>query len=65
MKPGGSSAWARSLERADKTTRMLDVKYFILLPSVSDVGTPYDDIQWARCSNRSAALKCTANGTAA
>ena len=36
-----------SLERADKTTRLLDVKYFILLPSVSDVGTPYDDIQWA------------------
>ena len=36
-----------SLERADKATRMLDVKYFILLPSVSDVGTPYDDIQWA------------------
>jgi uncharacterized alpha-E superfamily protein len=35
------------LERADKTTRMLDVKYFILLPSLSDVGTPYDDIQWA------------------
>ena len=23
------------------------MKYFILLPSVSDVGTPYDDIQWA------------------
>ena len=22
------------------------MKYFILLPSVSDVGTPYDDIQW-------------------
>jgi uncharacterized alpha-E superfamily protein len=22
------------------------VKYFILLPSVTDVGTPYDDIQW-------------------
>ena len=35
------------LERADKTTRILDVKYFILLPSVADVGTPYDDIQWA------------------
>jgi uncharacterized alpha-E superfamily protein len=35
-----------SLERADKTTRILDVKYFILLPSVTDVGTPYDDIQW-------------------
>jgi uncharacterized alpha-E superfamily protein len=37
----------RTLERADKTTRLLDVKNFILLPSVSDVGTPYDDIQWA------------------
>lgn len=36
-----------TLERADKTTRLLDVKYFILLPSVGDVGTPYDDIQWA------------------
>ena len=35
-----------TLERADKTTRMLDVKYFILLPSVRDIGTPYDDIQW-------------------
>jgi len=37
----------RTLERADKTTRLLDVKYFILLPSVSDVGTPYDEVQWA------------------
>ncbi len=37
----------RRLERADKTTRILDVKYFILLPSVTDVGTPYDDIQWS------------------
>jgi uncharacterized alpha-E superfamily protein len=36
----------RTLERADKTTRLLDVKYFILLPSVSDVGTPYDEVQW-------------------
>jgi uncharacterized alpha-E superfamily protein len=37
----------RRLERADKTTRILDVKYFILLPSVADVGTPFDDVQWA------------------
>ena len=36
-----------SLERADKTTRLLDVKYFILLPLLNDVGTPYDDIQWS------------------
>lgn len=37
----------RMLERADKTSRILDVKYFILLRSVQDVGTPFDDIQWA------------------
>jgi uncharacterized alpha-E superfamily protein len=37
----------RLLERADKTSRILDVKYFILLPSAADVGTPFDDIQWA------------------
>lgn len=36
----------RFLERADKTTRILDVKYFILLPSVQDVGTALDEIQW-------------------
>lgn len=40
-------ALGRRLERADKTTRLLDVKYFILLPSIADVGTPYDDIQWS------------------
>ena len=36
----------RLIERADKTSRIVDVKYFILLPSVGDVNTPYDDIQW-------------------
>ncbi len=37
----------RRLERADKTSRILDVKYFMLLPSATDVGTPYDDIHWS------------------
>ncbi len=37
----------RMLERADKTSRILDVKYFILLPDVGDVGTPTDDLQWS------------------
>jgi uncharacterized alpha-E superfamily protein len=37
----------RVLERADKTSRLLDVKYYILLRSVADVGTPIDEIQWA------------------
>jgi uncharacterized alpha-E superfamily protein len=34
------------LERADKTSRILDVKYFMLLPSLGYIGTPYDDILW-------------------
>jgi len=37
----------RLLERADKTSRILDVKYYILLPRVEDVGTPIDNIGWA------------------
>ena len=37
----------RMLERADKTSRILDVKYFMLLPSPENVGTPYDDLHWA------------------
>lgn len=37
----------RLLERADKTSRILDVKYFNLLPNVSDVGTAIDDLQWS------------------
>ena len=37
----------RKLERADKTSRILDVKYFMLLPSLADLGTPYDDIHWS------------------
>ncbi len=36
----------RMLERADKTSRILDMKYFILLRSPEDVGTPFDRIQW-------------------
>lgn len=34
------------LERADKTSRILDVKYHILLPSSMDVGTPLDFLHW-------------------
>jgi len=37
----------RLLERADKTSRILDVKYYLLLPSISDVGSPVDELQWA------------------
>lgn len=34
------------LERADKTSRILDVKYFMLLPTPENVNSPYDVIQW-------------------
>ncbi len=35
------------VERADKTSRVLDVKYHILLSTPKDVGTPLDLAQWA------------------
>ena len=35
------------VERADKTSRILDVKYHILLPSIEEVGSPIDYIHWA------------------
>jgi len=34
------------LERADKTSRILDVKYHILLPSTYEVGSPLDFLHW-------------------
>jgi uncharacterized alpha-E superfamily protein len=36
----------RHIERADQTTRLLDIKYHLLLPSPSDVGSPIDVSQW-------------------
>lgn len=47
----------RTLERADKTTRLLDVKYFYLLPRVEYVGTPFDNIQWAAVLKSAGALE--------
>jgi uncharacterized alpha-E superfamily protein len=34
------------VERADKTSRVLDVKYHLLLPTPDAVGSPLDLIQW-------------------
>lgn len=34
------------LERADNTARILDVKYYVLLPSVASVGSSLDNVQW-------------------
>lgn len=36
----------KMIERADQTTRLLDIKYHLLLPSEADVGSPLDISQW-------------------
>ncbi|MCR9144082.1 MAG: alpha-E domain-containing protein [bacterium] len=36
----------RFLERADQTTRIIDMKYFYLLPAPDQVDTPLDLMQW-------------------
>ncbi|SDI49375.1 alpha-E domain-containing protein [Aliiruegeria lutimaris] len=34
------------MERADATARILDVKYYVLLPSISHIGSALDNVQW-------------------
>ena len=34
------------IERSDNTARILDVKYYVLLPSASQVGSSLDNVQW-------------------
>ena len=47
----------RLIERADKTSRILDTKYYLLLPSLDAVGTPYDDLMWAAVLRSTSALE--------
>jgi uncharacterized alpha-E superfamily protein len=47
----------RLLERADKTSRILDVKYYILLPSADDVGTSIDQVGWGALLSSASALQ--------
>lgn len=46
----------RLIERADKTSRILDVKYFILLPDLSKVGSALDVLQWSALLESTSAL---------
>lgn len=46
----------RLLERADKTSRILDVKYFVLLPDQSKVGSAFDVVQWTALLESTSAL---------
>src|SRR5262249_52727943 len=47
----------RLLERADKTSRIVDAKYFILLPRATDVGTMLDVKQWLALLRSTSALE--------
>lgn len=49
--------FGKYLERADKTTRILDVKYHILLPDASDVGGAVDTAQWQAVLRSASALE--------
>lgn len=46
----------RLIERADKTSRILDVKYYILLPEVTQVGSTLDVLQWSALLESTSAL---------
>lgn len=49
--------FGKYLERADKTTRILDVKYHILLPNATDVGGALDTAQWQAVLRSASALE--------
>lgn len=49
--------FGKYIERADKTTRILDVKYHILLPSASDIGGAVDTAQWQAVLRSASALE--------
>lgn len=47
----------RLLERADKTSRVVDVKFFILLPNSTDIGSSLDVVQWSALLKSTSALE--------
>lgn len=47
----------RLLERADKTSRIVDVQYFLLLPNLSDVGGSLDVVRWSALLKSATALE--------
>lgn len=49
--------FGKFLERADKTMRILDVKYHILLPNAGDVGGAVDTAQWQAVLRSASALE--------
>lgn len=49
--------FGRFLERADKTARILDLKYHILLPNPREVGGAVDTVQWCAVLRSASALE--------
>lgn len=47
----------RLVERADKTSRLLDVQYYNLLPDVRDVGASLDVVRWSALLRSASALE--------
>lgn len=47
----------RMLERADKVSRIVDVKYFTLLPGLGGVSSSLDDLQWSSILRSVSALE--------
>jgi uncharacterized alpha-E superfamily protein len=47
----------RLLERADKTSRILDVKYFVLQPAQQQGGPTIDQVGWTALLNSASALQ--------
>ncbi len=45
------------LERADSTARILDVKYYLLLPTIRHVGSSLDNMQWETILRSVSALR--------
>ena len=46
----------RLVERADKTSRIVDVQYYLLLPDPKDVGTALDVVRWSALLQSASAL---------
>lgn len=55
----------QALERIDSMARLIDVKYHVLLPDMSDVGSPVDRTHWQALLRASAAQRAYSYATKA
>ncbi|MFT7640308.1 MAG: putative alpha-E superfamily protein [Pirellulaceae bacterium] len=50
------SRLGRLIERGDKTSRIVDVQYYLLLPNAEDVGSTLDVVRWSALLKSTSAL---------